>query len=187
MTDIRLIYFWYMTYIWLMIFMIGDELFFSSLKSSSSGAIPWKCIFPAPWRRAPVTQVTPLAAAMLTRPKLSSASSGNSEEDKLTNYSRGNYLNKIAIGDFGHQGWSWLGSNIANAPTPIPQNCYGRHGRCPCNFFLPGVIFSRLNAKKLTILQYNLTHCVQCNTMYNHWQWFTVSTHHLVCSFTLNV
>ena len=29
----------------------------------------------------------------------------------------------------------------------IPHNCYGRHGRCPCKFFLPGVIFSRLNAK----------------------------------------
>ena len=28
----------------------------------------------------------------------------------------------------------------------IPHNCYGR---CPCKFFLPGVIFSRLNAKKV--------------------------------------
>ena len=27
-------------------------------------------------------------------------------QTQLTNYSRGNYLNKIAIGDFGHQGWS---------------------------------------------------------------------------------
>ena len=31
----------------------------------------------------------------------------------------------------------------------IPHNCHGRHGRCPCKFFLPGVIFSRLNAKNL--------------------------------------
>ena len=31
----------------------------------------------------------------------------------------------------------------------IPHNCCGRHGRCPCRFFLPGVIFSRLNAKNL--------------------------------------
>ena len=29
----------------------------------------------------------------------------------------------------------------------IPDICHGRHGRCPCNFFLAGVNFSRCNAK----------------------------------------
>ena len=31
----------------------------------------------------------------------------------------------------------------------IPDICHGRHGRRPCKFSLPGVNFSRLNAKNL--------------------------------------
>ena len=31
--------------------------------------------------------------------------------------------------------------------APIPDNCYGHHGRCPCKNILSGVKFFRLNAK----------------------------------------
>ena len=57
--------------------------------------------------------------------------------------------------------------------TLIPDICHRRHGRCPCNFFLAGVNFSRCNAKDWPFYcmiwdtLYNITQCVQCNTVYN--------------------
>ena len=36
--------------------------------------------------------------------------------------------------------------------SPIPDNCYGHHGRCPCKNILSGVKFSRLNTKTAHIL-----------------------------------
>ena len=40
----------------------------------------------------------------------------------------------------------------------IPDICYRRHGRRPCKFFLPGVKFSRLNAKNLPF--YTMAYCL---------------------------
>ena len=40
----------------------------------------------------------------------------------------------------------------------IPDICHGRHGRRPCKFFLPGVKFSRLNAKNLPF--YTMAYCL---------------------------
>ena len=42
---------------------------------------------------------------------------------------------------------------LPNSLSSIPHICYRRHRRCLCNFFLPGVNFSRLNAKR----------CIFCN------------------------
>ena len=42
--------------------------------------------------------------------------------------------------------------------TIIPDICHGRHGRRPCKFFLPGVKFSRLNAKNLPF--YTMAYCL---------------------------
>ena len=49
----------------------------------------------------------------------------------------------------------------------IPDICYRRHRRRLCKFFLPGVNFFQTEREKFTILLYNLTHWVQCNTVYN--------------------
>ena len=36
---------------------------------------------------------------------------------------------------------------MVSVHTSIPHICHGRHGQCPCKFFLPGVNFYRFNAK----------------------------------------
>ena len=47
----------------------------------------------------------------------------------------------------------WSSFEQPLTPPPIPDICHRHHRRCLCKFFLPSVIFSRLNAKTL--------HCVK--------------------------
>ena len=58
---------------------------------------------------------------------------------------------------------SWLVSQEAGGADfeIIPDICYRRHRRRLCKFFLPGVNFSRLNAKNL------LFNCIMWHTVYN--------------------
>ena len=72
----------------------------------------------------------------------------------------------------------------------LPDICHGRHGRCPCRFFLAGVNFVRCNAKDwpsyctavwfetFCVRLHNVCNATQCMILY------TVCNLHDMCDYT---
>ena len=64
----------------------------------------------------------------------------------------------------------------------IPDICHRHHRRCLCKYFLPGVIFSRLNVKTWHCVKiwHPLCNITQCIILYN----VCISTQHVLIDYT---